>query len=315
MSRILSLGIGNMGAALARTLLASNPSSSTPLTIWNRTASRPLVTSLVAAGARLETDLAAAISAADIILICVLDYDTIYSALASASADSSSTSPLAGKTVVNLTNGTPRQAAAAQAWFRERGVARYFDGAVMVPPQLVGTPHSFLLYSGETEAAFQASVKDQLASVGSALYTGEDVASAATDDLAALAAMYGMFSGAFIGIGLLKKQLAKAAGKGDGAAAKVKVTPAVESVVVPVLTALVPYVGLIAKAVDEEAWDDDMGNPLGMQLAGVRNILQACKDEGVNGGALETLVGLMQKVVDERGGAGGVPEVARFMVE
>jgi len=124
-----------------------------------------------------------------------------------------------------------------------------------------------------------------------------------------------MFSGAFIGIGLLKKQLAMAAGKGDGAAAKVKVTPAVESVVVPVLTALVPYVGLIAKAVDEEAWDDDMGNPLGMQLAGVRNILQACKDEGVNGGALETLVGLMQKVVDERGGAGGVPEVARFMVE
>ncbi|KAJ6445001.1 6-phosphogluconate dehydrogenase nad-binding protein [Purpureocillium lavendulum] len=312
MSRILSLGIGNMGAALANTLLTSNPSS--PLTIWNRTADRPLVKSLTAAGAQLQTDVATAIAGNDIILICVLDYDTIYSALSSASASAA----LAGKTVVNLTNGTPRQAADAQAWFRERGVARYFDGAVMVPPQLVGTPHSFLLYSGETEAAFTDGVAAPLASVGKALYTGEDVASAATDDLAALAAMYGMFSGALIGIGLLQRQLAKtAAGKGNNGsgAAKVKVTPAVESVVVPVLTALVPYITLIAKNVDDEAWDDNMGNPLGMQLAGVRNILQACKDEGVNGGALEMLVGLMQKVVDERGGDGGVPEVSRLMLE
>ncbi|UNI16853.1 3-hydroxyisobutyrate dehydrogenase [Purpureocillium takamizusanense] len=316
MSRILSLGIGNMGAALARTLLASNPSS--PLTIWNRTADRPLVKALTAAGAHFQGDVAAAIAASDIILICVLDYDTIYSAL-SPLADSSSV--LAGKTIVNLTNGTPRQAAAAQAWFRERGVARYFDGAVMVTPQLVGTPHAFLLFSGETEAAFRSRVASPLASVGKALYTGEDVASAATEDVAALAAMYGMFSGAFIGMGLVKRQLARAAAAdtkkegSSGSAANVKVTPSVESVMIPMLTALVPYVALIAKAVDEEAWDDDMGNPLGMQLAGVRNILQACKDEGVNGGALETLAGLMQKVVDDRGGAGGVPEVARFILE
>ena len=65
----------------------------------------------------------------------------------------------------------------------------------------------------------------------------------------------------------------------------------------------------------EQAWDDDMGNPLGMQLAGIRNILQACKEEGVDGAGLDPLASLMQKVVDRRGGDGGIAEIFKFIVE
>ncbi|KAF1815138.1 hypothetical protein P152DRAFT_247054 [Eremomyces bilateralis CBS 781.70] len=300
--RILCLGIGNMGAALAQTLLRSS-SPTTNLTIWNRTPSRPLVQSLVDAGAKFEPNLVTAIAHADIILICLLDYPAIYTALHPVPS-------LASKTIINLTNGTPRQATDAQTWMTARGAELYLDGAVMVTPQLVGTPHAFLLFSGATEARFQAAMASVVAPLGTALYTGEDVTSAAASDLAALAAMYGMFAGAFVGMGLLQKQLARSGSKGDA-----KIAPAVEKVVVPLLAALVPYVGQIATAVDEEAWEDNMGNPLGMQLAGVRNILQACKEEGVDGGGLDALASLMQRVMVERGGDGGVAEVVRLVVE
>ena len=299
-SRILCLGIGNMGAALAGTLLRSGGHD---ITIWNRTSTRPQIKPLVEAGARLELDLASALASSDVIVICLLDYPSVFAALTPFA------SALVGKVVINLTNGTPRQSTEAQEWMRANSVARYFDGAVMVTPQMVGGPQAFLIYSGETEGVFRDTIADLVAPLGTAVYVGEDVASAATSDLAALAAMYGMFSGAFIGIGLLKRQLAKAGNSSGG------VAPAVKSIVVPLLTALVPYVGLIAETADKEDWDDDLGNPLGMQLVGVRNILQACEEEGVNGGGLESIAELMQKIVDERGGDGGVAEVAKHVLK
>lgn len=300
--KILSVGLGNMGAALAQTLAKTNSNST--INVWNRTRDRPQVNKLIESGARFEPNLEEALRAAEVIIICLLDYDSIYSVLNPAS------SSLAGKVVINLTNGTPRQANEAQEWMKRSGVKLYFDGAVMVTPQLVGTPQSFLLYSGETEETFRSAISDLVSPLGASLYVGEDVTTAATNDLAALAAMYGMFSGAFIGIGLLQRQLSKSSKD----ASKTTSRP-VSQVIVPLLKALVPYVTLIASAVDGEAWDDSQGNPLGMQLAGVRNILQACKEEGVDGAGLEPLASLMQRVVDERGGDGGVAEISRLIVE
>lgn len=290
-----------MGGALATALVRSD--SGHEVSIWNRSSERPQVKALVDLGARFEPDLGAAIASNDIILICLLDYPSVFSAL------SPQSSALNGKAVINLTNGTPQESIDAQTWMAARGVARYFDGAVMVTPQLVGTTQSFLIYSGETEAVFQSTISHLVSPLGASVYIGEDVSAAATNDLAALAAMYGMFSGAFIGMGLYKRRLAKS---NDG---RNTIAPSVDKVVVPLLAALVPYVALIAKAVDEEAWDDSQGNPLAMQLAGVRNILQACKEEGVSGAPLEPLAAMMQRIVDEHGGDGGVAEVSRLMLE
>jgi hypothetical protein len=303
--RVTCIGIGNMGAALASTLLKAK----SPLTIWNRTANRPQIASLVESGAEFEGNIESAIAKSDdVVILCVLDYDAIYHAFAP--LDSSQTS-LAGKTVVNLTNGTPREARKAEEWMKAHGAARYFDGGVMVTPQLVGTPHSFVVYSGESEDGFSG-VSKLLAPLGAAQYVGPDAGAAAIRDLAALAAMYGMFCGAFTGMGLLKKQKRQAGGEGEE---ETKVLPAVEKVVVPLLTALVPYVSLLAKSIDEETWDDNMGNPLGMQLAGVKNIIRACEEEGVDGRGLEFLSSVMQKVVDERGGDGGVAVVGKYLLK
>ncbi|KAI9164005.1 NADPH-dependent reductive aminase [Paramyrothecium foliicola] len=304
MPSIACIGMGNMGAALATTLLASG----LPITVWNRTASRPQVKSVIQAGARFEADLAAVIASHDVLVICVLDYATVSRIFAPLDADQSA---FAGKTVVNLTNGTPRQTREAAAWMAAHGAHRYFDGAVMVTPQLVGTPHSFLIFSGEAEAIFAAEdgVAGLLKPLGHCLYVGDEAEASASYDLAALAAMYGMFSGAFVGMGLLKKQ------KRKGQTEASKALPGVEKVVVPLLTALVPYVGLLAKSMDEETWDDNMGNPLGMQLEGVKNILLACKEEGVDGTGLEFLATTMERAVADHGGDGGVAVVGNYLLK
>lgn len=53
---------------------------------------------------------------------------------------------LSGKTIVNLTNGTPKQAIEMSQWIKYRGAAHYFDGAVLVTLQMVArrpSPCSF----------------------------------------------------------------------------------------------------------------------------------------------------------------------------
>jgi hypothetical protein len=144
--------------------------------------------------------------------------------------------------------------------------------------------------------------------IGAVQYVAADAGAASLYDVAALAGMYGMFMGAFTGIALLKKQRLAAGEEGV-----VKARPATDGVMVPVLTALVPYVSLLAENVDREDWMEDMGNPLAMQLVGVRNIIQTCEEEGVDGSGLAFLAQLMERAVGEGFGEGGVPVVAKYL--
>ena len=67
--------------------------------------------------------------------------------------------------------------------------------------------------------------------------------------------------------------------------------------------------------IDQERWEDSLGNPLGMQLTALRTILRACDEEGVDGGALAGLAANMQKGVDERGGDGGIPIAGKYLLK
>ncbi|KAL2143320.1 hypothetical protein VTI28DRAFT_10563 [Corynascus sepedonium] len=308
MTTVTSIGIGNMGAALASTLLKStNPPQ---LTIWNRTADRPQVKSLVDQGAQFEPSLAAAVARSETILICLLDYPAITAAFQAITT----AKPLEGKTVINVTNGTPTQARQAEADFKQLGAVAYYDGGIMVTPQLVGTPASFVILSGESDAAFQAGPRELLKPIGAINYVAPDAGAAALYDVAALASMYGMFMGAFTGIALLKKQRRiEPAKEGEAAEAKVLAKPATDAVVVPVLKALVPYVSLLADGVDNEDWMNDLGNPLAMQAAGLRNILQTCDEEGVQSEGLRYISQLMHRAVEEGFGPGGLSAIGQYM--
>ncbi|KAH8662761.1 hypothetical protein BGZ61DRAFT_539477 [Ilyonectria robusta] len=260
------LGLGNMGSALVQALLKA----SNKVTIWNRTAARPQVRAAVEAGAILEADVQSAISRNNTIVICLLDYSRINTALADIP-----TPALEGKTIVNLTNPETRTG----------------DGRLGRLP-LCQTP---LRRSGH---AFKP-IASFLEPLGRPEYLGTAI------DAAALSSMYGMFSGMFVAMALLKK---------GHTTADEKLEPVVSGSLNPCLGALIPYIGLIARSGDDKAWDDNLGNPIGLQAQALRNILEACRDDGMDDGFLKNLTTAMEGVVKDRGENGGIAVIGEYLL-
>lgn len=180
------IGLGAMGSALARALV----SDGRRVTVWNRTSAR--ADELVDLGAAAAESAADAVTASDVVVVCVRGYaaaDEIFRPADAASL-------LDGKTVIQLGTGTPTEATEAASWFADQG-ARYLDGAIMDFPEQVGTPDCQVLVSGDPEAFDQCSwVLDTFG--GDIGYLGEDPAASAVVNTAALAYLYAT-SHAFLG--------------------------------------------------------------------------------------------------------------------
>ncbi|NEY32642.1 NAD(P)-binding domain-containing protein [Streptomyces sp. PRKS01-65] len=174
------LGLGPMGLSLAQTLLRRGH----PLTLWNRSPEK--ADGLVAEGARRARTAAEAVAASPVTLVCLAGYATMYEVLEPAAA------ALEGRSLVNLCSGTPAEAHAAVTWSGERG-ARYLDGAVMVPPPMVGEPGAVFLYSGPREV-FDEHL-EPLTSLGDPRHLGEDPGLAVLYNTAMLDMMYTTLNG------------------------------------------------------------------------------------------------------------------------
>jgi len=125
--KVSEIGLGHMGAALARSFLASGRE----VTVWNRTASK--AAALEAAGAAIAPSAEAAVVASDVVVVCLLDYaasDAVVRSGAVAEA-------LRGKTLIQLSTGTPADARAAGAWAAENEIV-YLDGAIFGLPGAEG---------------------------------------------------------------------------------------------------------------------------------------------------------------------------------
>ncbi|GAA2805498.1 NAD(P)-binding domain-containing protein [Kribbella solani] len=169
-----------MGAALAAAFLDHGH----PTTVWNRSPQK--ADDLVAKGAHRASTVIEAVSAGPMIIVCVKDYETMHEILGAAG------DTLNGRVLVNLNSGTPSQARAAVGWATERG-AGYLDGAIMVPPPLVGHPGSVFLYSGSPGVFDQH--RQTLASVGDPRYLGSDPSLAVLYNAALLDMMYATMNG------------------------------------------------------------------------------------------------------------------------
>ncbi|WP_420212854.1 NAD(P)-dependent oxidoreductase [Burkholderia aenigmatica] len=164
------IGLGAMGAALAKALLAANHR----VTVWNRTASKSVALGEV--GARVAHSVAEAIDASQVVVVCVLDYGASDSLLRSADV----AARLKGKTIIQLTTGTPEDARDTSEWATEHGVA-YLDGTIGCYPKDIGTPDGSILYAG-SRSTFET-LRPTLASLsGHALFVGEGFANAAILD-------------------------------------------------------------------------------------------------------------------------------------
>lgn len=182
MSTVTVLGLGAMGAALAK----AQRSAGNDVVVWNRTASK--APWLDALGARREGSLAKAVGASDAVIVCLLNDGSVSEVLGSVANE------LRGRVVVNLTSGTPDQARAQARWSAQHG-AVYLDGGIMAVPLMIGTSHAMVLYSGD-ERAFGL-LAPILESFGRAHFVGTDPGRAALLDIGLLISMYGLL-GAYV---------------------------------------------------------------------------------------------------------------------
>ncbi len=181
MSDITVIGLGLMGAALARAIQRTGHD----LTVWNRSPDkmRPFMDN----GVTGAPDLVSAINTSPVTLICIDNY-----AVTKALLQADDTLPLlAGRTVVQLSTGTPKEAREAADWMIALDVA-YLDGAILCGPSDIGTKDAQILLSGDEAAHRRAG--PMLECLGGAVrYLGANTGAASALDLAWLTTCYGRF--------------------------------------------------------------------------------------------------------------------------
>ncbi|KAA8643952.1 hypothetical protein EYZ11_006356 [Aspergillus tanneri] len=277
------LGLGAMGTALASQYLSHNYKT----TVWNRSPekARPLVDK----GASHASSIPDALLN-DLIIICLVDNPSVTQTLTPA------LSSLTGKTIVNLTNGTPNQAREISSLVTSHG-ARYIHGGIMAVPAMVGTPHAVLLYSGESEETFNT-IQGDLTLLGAPKYLGADAGSASLHDLALLSGMYGLFSGFFHASGLVKSKGTSVSGFLD--------------LLKPWLGAMTAYLGILAKQIDEGKYETE-GSNLAMQLVAIQNIVAAGEEQGVSSDLIFPIRGLIERAVADGQGKADLSALIEYM--
>lgn len=181
MSDITVIGLGLMGAALARAIQRAGHG----MTVWNRTPEK--MQPFIADGVPAAPDLATAVEASPVVLVCIDNYAATNAAL----REPAIAPLLRGRNVVQLSTGTPREARESAEWTRASGVS-YLDGAILAGPNDIGTDDAIILLSGEQ--ATHGRVAGLLQCLGGEVrYLGDNVGAASALDLAWLCDSYGRF--------------------------------------------------------------------------------------------------------------------------
>jgi 3-hydroxyisobutyrate dehydrogenase-like beta-hydroxyacid dehydrogenase len=181
MSDITVIGSGLMGSALARTIHRAGHD----LTVWNRSPEK--LQPFVDAGIAAAPDAVSAMKASPVILICIDNYDVTLSLLNIGEI----ASLLAGRTIVQLSTGTPREALDAAEWMKRRDVS-YLDGAILAGPDDIGTASGQILLCGDEVAYTKAG--RILGCLGEDVrYLGSNFRAASALDLEWLCDSYGRF--------------------------------------------------------------------------------------------------------------------------
>ncbi|MEV5375672.1 NAD(P)-binding domain-containing protein [Streptomyces nondiastaticus] len=267
-SPVTVLGLGAMGTALATAFLTNGH----PTTVWNRTAAR--ADALLPLGAVRAEDVAEAVEASELVIACLLDYASVHEVLDPVAGR------LKGRTLVNLTNGTPAQARETAAWAAGHGIT-YLDGGIMAVPPGIGTEQAFVLYSGPREA-FDAHLP-VLERLGAAHFAGVDAGLAALLDIALLSGMYGMFAGVFHALALVGTEEVPAE----------EFAPMLSGWIGAMATGIPHY----ARQIGSREYADGVVSNVAMQSAAFGNLLQAAEDQGLSPELIAPMQSLMARRV------------------
>ncbi|ARQ70298.1 NAD(P)-dependent oxidoreductase [Streptomyces marincola] len=275
------LGLGAMGTALAAALLDQGYR----VTVWNRTAAK--AAPLVERGAHAAATPEEAVAASPLVVACVLDYDALYAVLDPGAAG------LAGKTLVNLTSGSPEQAEEAVAWAEGHGLD-YLDGAIMTTPEGVGSAERMVLFSG-ARAVFDAH-RPALAAFGDPLYLGADPGLASLHDAGLLGLMWATMAGWLHGAALVGSEKIPAE----------SFTPIAIRWMATVTEIMTGY----ASQVDAGRYPGDDAT-VDVQIAAIDHLLHAAAARGVDNSLPELLKATMRRAA----AAGHGPDSLASLVE
>jgi 3-hydroxyisobutyrate dehydrogenase-like beta-hydroxyacid dehydrogenase len=131
---------------------------------------------LVKGGAKVAGSVLEAVQTNNTTVVCVLDYAASNALL----HEPQVSEKLRGKTVVQLTTGTPRNAQEGAAWAAQHEIS-YLDGAIMSYPAGIGTPDCTILYAGSKDV-FDAHQPLLSSLAGNTSFVGENPGNASTLD-------------------------------------------------------------------------------------------------------------------------------------
>jgi 3-hydroxyisobutyrate dehydrogenase-like beta-hydroxyacid dehydrogenase len=183
MSDVTVIGLGEMGAALCGAFLRGGHQ----VTIWNRTTAK--AEQLIDQGAVLASSAAAAFAASPVIVICVSDYAATRAIVERENISEA----LAGRLLVQLSTGTPKEARDLAAWSQGQG-AEYLDGGILAWPRHIGGPETLIYVSG-ARASFARHEAILKTLAGRLTYLGEAVSLSATMSAAILSYLAGRWIG------------------------------------------------------------------------------------------------------------------------
>ncbi|NMO15202.1 NAD(P)-dependent oxidoreductase [Pyxidicoccus fallax] len=176
--KLAVIGCGLMGSALARAFAAAGHD----VAVWNRTPARARA---VGGGTVAMENLVEAVSGRELVVVSLTNYAASFEVLAAKGVASA----LAGKTLVQLTSGTPADARSGLEWARANGVD-YLDAAILAFPGFVATDYATVYYAG-SRAVFDRHLETLQAIAKNSVYVDEKIGAAATLDCAILEAFYG----------------------------------------------------------------------------------------------------------------------------
>jgi 3-hydroxyisobutyrate dehydrogenase-like beta-hydroxyacid dehydrogenase len=165
--KVTVIGLGAMGSALANTFISNDFN----VTVWNRDKTK--AAPQVAKGAVLAPTLLSAITSGDLIVINVSDYKATKAIL----ENTEISVDLKGKTVVQLSTGTPNEAREFEKWVKSHDGA-YLDGDILAWPGQIGDSATTILVSGK-ESTFKDAQDSLKTLAGNLTYMGESIGSSA----------------------------------------------------------------------------------------------------------------------------------------
>ena len=267
MGEISFIGLGAMGAKVALTLIEND----CQLTVWNRSPGK--AETLVEKGAWWVDTLEEAISASPIIMICIDNFETTQKIL----SEENIKPLLAGKTIVQMSTGTPAETRAANDWFSQHD-AELLVSMIMVYPVSIGKDEAQFLVSGP-EHLYQKCEKYFNFLGGDIRYLGSSIGAAPAMSLAILGRvilnLLGLVHGANICIseGVELSEYAKMFPAGDRAQT---VTAAIES----------------------NDYQVKGGAAIDIALVSAASLQDQAKDVGINSEIPDFAFNLFQRVID-----------------